>query len=117
MRTYQPSASASAFARLAALRHLVDETRGPVIQMSRTEADALLADAEQAHAMLLGVVELLLSQQGRLAASEGRGSSLVATAIHEERIALVAMLRSYREEACEDAANIVERGAHRGART
>ncbi len=115
MRPIQSPASTNALTRLAALRHLVDETRGPVIQMARTEADALLGDVEQTHTMLIGVIELLLAQQERLAASEARGSSLVATAIHEERIALVAMPRTYREEVCEEAANVVERGAHRGA--
>ncbi len=111
MRSFQPPANA--FARVAALRRLVDETYGPVIPVARTEADALLADTEQAHTMLRGMVDMLLAQHGRLVASEGRVGSIVATAIHEERIALVAMLRTYREEACEEAANIVERGAHR----
>jgi hypothetical protein len=113
MPSFQPPASA--FARVAALRRLVDETYGPVIPVARTEADALLADIEQAHAMLRGMVDMLLTQHGRLVASEERVGSLVATAIHEERIALVAMLRTYREEVCEEAANVVERGAHRGA--
>ncbi len=113
MRSFQPPASA--FARVAALRRLVDETYGPVIPVARTEADALLADTEQAHTMLRGMVDMLLAQHGRLVASEERVSSLVATAIHEERIAIVAMLRTYREEVCEEAANVVERGAHRGA--
>lgn len=113
MRSIQPPATA--FARVAALRRLVDETYGPVIPVARTEADALLADIEQAHAMLRGMVDMLLAQHGRLVASEERVGSLVATAIHEERIAIIAMLRTYREEVCEEAANVVERGAHRGA--
>ncbi len=111
MRSFQPPANA--FARVAALRRLVDETYGPVIPVARTEADALLADVEQAYAMLRSLVDMLLSQHARLVACEERVGSLVATAIHEERIAIVAMLRTYREEASEEAANIVERGAHR----
>ncbi len=113
MRSYQPPSSA--FTRVAALRRLVDDTYGPVIPFARTEADALLADIEQAHAMLRGMVDILLAQHGRLVASDERVGGLVATAIREERIAIIAMLRTYREEACEEAANVVERGAHRGA--
>ena len=65
--------------------------------------------------MLRGMVDMVLGQHGRLVASQERVGNIVATAIHEERITVVTMLSMYREEACEEAANVVERGAHRGA--